>query len=30
MNQFNEVAAMVGMGIVFGIMFAYSLLGGFY
>jgi hypothetical protein len=30
MNQFNEVVAVVGMGIVFGVMMAYALLGGFY
>ena len=30
MNRFNELLAMVAMGIVFGCMFAYAVLGGFY
>ena len=30
MNRFNEWVGVVAMGIVFGVMFAYSILGGFY
>ena len=30
MNQFNEIVAMIVMGVVFGAMFAYALLGGLF